>query len=102
MATAFIACMLTLMLVYWAANRMVAQLGIWWAAGLLYAVLPITVTFILLHRSCWHRETAGVPRAFSVLLLSCAIFGGVMLAIGVVIVLALFFVVAVRICAGAR
>lgn len=100
--TAFIACLLSLMLVYWAIHAVLERLGIWWAEGLVYTIFPVSVAFIILHRSCWHRETLGALRTFSVLLLSSAMFGGVLLAIGAIIALASFCAIAIRICTGGR
>ena len=101
-AVAFVACFAALLSVYWATQPVVAKLGVWWAEGLVYAVIPIAVTFLILHRSCWHREISGAARTGSLLLLSCTIFGGVLLAVGLVVSLGWFLSVALRAGVGGR
>ena len=80
---ACLACFGSLTFIYWAARPAVERLEVRWAEFLVYAVIPIAVTFIILYRSCWHREIAWVARTGFLLLLSCLILMGVLLAIGV-------------------
>lgn len=101
-AFAFVACFVALTFIYWAARPLVARLGVWWAEVLVYAIIPVAVTFVILYRSCWHRELAGRRRMGSVLLVSCAIFAGVLLATGVLISLAWFGSIAIRTGIGGR
>jgi len=101
-AFACIACFAALTFIYWAARPLVARLGVWWAEVLVYAIIPVTVAFVILYRSCWQREMAGRRRVFSVLLVSCAIFAGVLLAMGVLISLAWFGSMAIRPGVGGR
>jgi hypothetical protein len=80
---ALLACAVSFMFVYWAARPVVERLEVWWGELLVYALIPMAVTFIVLYRGSWHREITGARRTCSVLLLSCAILGGFLLAIGV-------------------
>ncbi len=102
MATASVVCFVALALVYWAARPVVERLGVWWAKGLVYAIIPVTVTFVILYRSGWRRETPGRARIGSLLLLACVIFGGVMLAVCVMVSLAWFGSIAMRAGLGGR
>lgn len=102
MTAAFVACFVALVTVYWAAHPVVSRLGVWWAEALVYAAIPITATFTILYRSRWHREVAGGKRTGSLLLISCAIFGGVLLALVALIPLVWFCAIAIRVCAGGR
>jgi hypothetical protein len=102
MAIASVACFAALTFVYWAARPAVARLGVWWAEVLVYAIIPVAVTFVILYRSCWHQEIAGGRRTCSVLLASCAIFAGVLLATGVMVSLAWFGSIAIRTGVGGR
>jgi hypothetical protein len=61
-----------------------------WAKFLVYAIVQISVTFIILYRSCWHSEITGAARTFVLFLLSWIILVGVSLAIGVMLCLAWF------------
>ncbi len=80
----------------------IERLGVWWAKGLVYAIIPVTVTFVILYRSGWRRETPGRARIGSLLLLACVIFGGVMLAVCVMVSLAWFGSIAMRAGLGGR
>lgn len=85
MVIASIACFVSLLAIYSVARPAVELLEIFWEELLAYAVIPISVTFIILYRSCWHREIIGLARTCSLLLLSSLILFGVMLAIGVLL-----------------
>ena len=102
MTIAFVSCLSALVLVYWLARPVVARLGVWWAEVLVYAIIPVALTFAILHRSCWHQEMAGRARAGSLLLISCAIFGGALLAVGVLLSAAWFCSIAIRTGMGGR
>ncbi len=80
---ASLACFVSLIFVYWIARPAVERLEVWWVEWLVYAFIPLAVTFIILYRSGWHREIAGVRRTGSLLLLSCAILGVLLLAVGI-------------------
>jgi hypothetical protein len=87
---ASIACFASLTLFYWVARPAVELLEVGWAEFLAYAILPITVTFIILYRSCWHREVTGIARTGSLLLLSCIILGSEVIVIGFMLCVAMF------------
>ena len=99
---AFVACLMALTVIYWTTHPLVARLGVWWAEVLVYAVIPIAVTFVILDRSCWHRELGAWRRVGSELLVSCAIFAGALLAMGVLISLAWFGAIAIGTKIGGR
>jgi hypothetical protein len=90
MVTASIACFVSLVSFYYVARPAVAVLESWWVEGLVYAVIPLAVTFVILYRSCWHEEITGAARTWSVLLLSGVILAGVLLAIGIMLGMILF------------
>lgn len=84
-------CFVSLAFVYLTARPVVSRLQVWWAELLVYAFIPILATFIILYRSCWHREMARVARTPFLIWLSCVIFGGVTIFIGIIIILAFVF-----------
>ena len=87
---ASLACFVSLMFLYCAARPAVSPLHVWWVELLACAIIPISVTYMVLYRSCWHREIAGITRACSVLRLSCFILGGELLAVGILLCIAVF------------
>jgi hypothetical protein len=99
---ASIACFAALGCVYWVATPAVKLLGTWWVELLAYAIIPISVTFAILYRSCWHREITGPARTCSLLLLSLLIFAGVLLAVGVLICMLWFITDSIRARGGGR
>jgi hypothetical protein len=80
---ASLTCFASLLGSYWFEKPLVEMLDDPWAEFLVYATIPISVTFIILYRSCWHPEIIGLARTSSLLLLSCLILVGVILAIGI-------------------
>jgi hypothetical protein len=89
LVVASIACFVSLTFLCWVARPAVELLQVRWIELLVYAIIPITVTFIMLYRSCWHREITGAARTCSLLLLSCLILGGELIAAGFMFCLAL-------------
>ncbi len=79
-------CLLCLGLTYWAARPLVGLLE-GRAILLVYAVLPVSVTFVSLYRGGWHREIAGVPRTLALIFLSAIIFVGVLVASLILLIL---------------
>lgn len=61
---------------FWVASPAVELLGVWWAELLVYTLIPIALTFTILHGSDFHREMARVARTSFLFLVSCLIFGG--------------------------
>jgi hypothetical protein len=92
---ASIASFVSLIIIYWVARPAVELLYVHWVEWLVYAIIPISVTFIILYRSGWHSEILGAVRTCSLLLLSCIILGGVLIAIGVMLCMIWFCVGAV-------
>ena len=74
--------------IYWLDGREVSSLGIWWAETLFYACIPVVLAFIILYRSSWHREMSRSARATLIGLLSCLIFPGALIAVGIAFLLA--------------
>jgi len=89
-AIASIACFVSLIFIYWVASPAVELFEVRWVEFLVYAIIPISVTFIFLYRSCWHREITGAARTCSLLLLSCIILGGELIAIGFMLCMVMF------------
>lgn len=61
---------------FWVASPAVELLGVWWAELLVYTLIPIALTFTILHGSDFHREMARAARTSFLFLVSCLIFGG--------------------------
>lgn len=78
---ALLGCLVSLMLVYWIARPLLERHAVWWAEWLVYAFVPVAVTFITLYRSNWHREMTRTRRPWFLLLISGVIFGGLLLAV---------------------
>jgi hypothetical protein len=95
---ASIACFVSLIFFYWVARPAVELLEVRWVELLVYAIIPISVTFIILYRSSWHREIIGAARTCSLLLLSCIFLGGELIAIGFMLCIAWFCLIAI--CGG--
>lgn len=76
------ACLAVLAFLYWYAGPAVRELDVWWAQWLVYGLIPILVTFLLLHRSRWHQGTKELTRTCSLFLLACVILVGVYFVIG--------------------
>lgn len=85
---ASLACLACLAIIYLAARPFVVRLDVWWAEWLVYSLVPIAVTFVILYRSCWHRERAAVARTLSLFFFSCYIFGMDLLLIVATVVMA--------------
>ncbi|HEY3762222.1 MAG TPA: hypothetical protein VGN23_10800 [Verrucomicrobiae bacterium] len=90
-----LACLISALGFYAAAHFFISRLQVWWMEALIYTLVPASATFIVLYRSCWHKEITGAARTFRLLLLSCAITGGEAIAVSAAAVLmlcmALFF-----------
>lgn len=94
--TASLAGLAALMFFYWVARPAVQLLEIRWAELLVYAIIPVSVTFTILYRSYWHREITGAARTCSLLLLSGIILGGEVIATGFMFCLAMFCLNAIQ------
>jgi hypothetical protein len=82
-------CLVSALAFYEVAHAFVSRLQVWWMEAIIYAVVPLSVTFVVLYRSCWHREITGAARTSRLLLLSCAIVGGEVIAVFIAAVLML-------------
>lgn len=76
-----LACFVSAMGFYGVAHFFVSRLQVWWMEALIYTLVPLSVTFVVLYRSCWHREISGAQRTSRLLALSCAIVGGEVIAL---------------------
>lgn len=94
-AIALIICFVSWFTFYWIAWPAVELLAIRWMEWMVYAFVPIAVTFIYLYRSGWHLEITGASRTGSLFLLSCLIFGGEMIAVPMLTCLVAFCVNAI-------
>ena len=83
MGLTFIACLLVLLTVYALTRRWVEQLGVWWCELMVYACLPVLVTFTILYHS-HAREGMSRPARFSYLFfVSALIFASVIFCVTV-------------------
>lgn len=89
------ACFISFVSFYCVARPAVELLGVYWAEWLIYAVIPIAVTFFIMYRSCWHPEITRAARAGAVFLLSGVILISVLIATGFMLGLIWFCVNAV-------
>jgi type IV secretory pathway TraG/TraD family ATPase VirD4 len=94
--TASIACFASLIFFYWVARPAVKLLEVRWIELLVYATIPISVIFVILYRSCWHREITGAARTCSLLLLSGIILGSELIATGIILCVAMFCLNAIQ------
>ena len=83
-----IVCFIALVFNYWITRRAVSRLEVWWAELLVYALVPLFVTFVVLYRSSWHPHLAGAARTLSLILLSFFVSGAVLIATGLGLLLA--------------
>ena len=71
------------LVIFWLTRHVVSSFRLWWAELLVYAFVPVLLAFVVLYRSAWHREFRTATRTVLAGLLSCAIFVGVLAAVGV-------------------
>ena len=93
---AVIACFISLTGIYLLTRPTMGAIESGWAKLLVYAPLPLLVTFAVLYHSDWHRQNSGAARMGSLLVVSGLILAGVVAAVAVAIVVAGFFSFAVR------
>jgi hypothetical protein len=84
-------CLVSLAFLLSVARPAVSLLQVWWAELMVYALIPISVAFIILYRTRWHREMAKATRTLFLIWLSCIIFAAVLMLIGVVLISASVF-----------
>ena len=95
-------CFASTLLFYLGARPLIERLQVVWAEWIIYASIPIAVTFMYLRHSAWHQEITGAKRTCSLLLLAGAIFGGVLATIGILAAMAWFISIAVPVGSGVR
>jgi hypothetical protein len=77
---ATLACLASLIGLFMISRPVLEFLRVWWAGLLFYPLVPIALTFAILHRSCVHREMGRVVRVLFLLGNAVLIFGGLCLA----------------------
>jgi hypothetical protein len=86
------ACLLSLVFVYLFDGQVVSSLRLWWEQLMVYGLVPVLLAFIILCRSSWHREIQSWSRNPLLALMSCLVFGGVLVgAIFIMILAALVY-----------
>ena len=85
------ACLACLAYLFCVVSPAVEMLGVGWAEMLVYTLIPIALTFTILHGSDIHREMTRTGRAAFLFLVSCLIFGGTFLFMGVLVFCACAF-----------
>lgn len=88
---ATLACLASSVYLLCVVSPAVELLGAWWAELMVYTLLPIALTFTILHGSDIHREMTSVTRTCFLLLASCLIFGGTFLFMGALVFCACAF-----------
>jgi hypothetical protein len=76
---AIFASIASLAVVHFVFKSAIAWLEVWWVELFVYAFIPVSIIFVILYRSCWHRELTGATRTFSLVGLSSVIFVAVLL-----------------------
>jgi hypothetical protein len=71
-----LACLISALVFWGIAHALVSRMQVWWMEALVYSLVPISVTFIILYRSCWRREITGAARTLRLLAFSCLIATG--------------------------
>jgi hypothetical protein len=87
-------CLVCLPIIYLATRPMVWVLHAEWVGWLLaplFTLLPMSVSFIILYSSLWHREWPGPKRILSLILVSAIILCVVLFIMGVILVIGSFF-----------
>ncbi|HYA79064.1 MAG TPA: hypothetical protein VED19_00980 [Candidatus Nitrosopolaris sp.] len=79
------ACLTCMAYLFYVVSPAVELLGAGWAEMLVYTLIPIVLTFTILHGSDIHREMTRAGRAAFLFLVSCLIFGGTFLFLGVLV-----------------
>ncbi len=80
---------------YCVARPAVELLEVSWAECLVYAFIPIAVTFVILYRSGWHPEITRAARAVALFLFSWGILLSVLIVTGFILGIIWFCVNAV-------
>ena len=87
--TAVLVCLAYMACLFRVGKILVGWLPVWGVGFLIYALLPIALTFTILHVSCIHREMSKAARGSFLLLISLLIYGLACLALGVIAFIAL-------------
>ena len=87
---AALACLVCLAYLFSVGQAALESVPFWWAKMSAYTLIPLTLTFTILHGGCIHREMTKTVRVLFLLLNSLLIFVGAGLAMGAIA--ALFFV----------
>ena len=85
-------CLACFACIYLSSKSWVVRLGVWWAELLVYALIPVSVAFVILYRSRWHLEMVRSARTSCLILFSFLILGGDLLFLGIAVALFCIFV----------
>jgi hypothetical protein len=88
---AWFACLACCAYLFRVVSPAVELLGVWWEELLVYTLIPLALTFTILHGSDFHREMTRAARASYLILVSCLMFGGSFLFMGVLVFCACAF-----------
>jgi hypothetical protein len=91
---AVIACFISLTGIYLLTRPTMGAIESGWAKLLVYAPLPLLVTFAVLYHSDWHRQNGGAARMGSLLVASGLILAGVLAALAASVCIAGFYLMA--------
>ena len=82
---ALFGCLASFGLVYCVARPLVTRIGIGWIEFLIYAAIPLGVTYVILYCCGCLRGMARVGRTVLLILMSCLILGCDMVIMGIVV-----------------
>jgi hypothetical protein len=83
---------LCLVVMYSLTKGWVALRPVLWMDWLVFGIIPMSLILSILHHSGWHRDRRIVNRCGSLFIRSIALYGGLLLAIGLLTLVTAFFV----------
>lgn len=81
-ALAALVCTASLTIIFLITRPVVQRIGVWWIELLVYSTVPVLLTLVILGRSGFHREAAGLARVRTLLLTTFFIWTVVLIVIG--------------------
>ena len=85
------ACAVCLLVTFFAIQFLSRFIDVEWLTWFFATFIPITASFIILHRSAWHQELSTMTRIFSLLLSACIIYLIVLAVFGLAVIVASVF-----------
>lgn len=98
-----LACLVCLPIMYLTTRPLLGLLhgqGIEWLLLILFTFVPLSVTFLILYCSAWHRESPRARRLFSAIFSSCVIFGVDLLFVVFTVIVGCVIIALARACGG--